>query len=238
MEAPTEAQRVGIDREGGTMNGFLCLPAEEGRRPAVAVVHEIYGVTGHTEDLTCRFARQGYVTLAPDLFWRVGTPNPSDFTDRAAFLRFRQSLDDEEMLASLDAAVAYLRALPQVDVAHVGIVGFCMGGYYAFLEAAHNPSLAACVGFYGAPVPPLLQRVEEMRVPVLGLFGEEDQSIPVEQVHQLEAALRRVGTPVEVHLYPGAGHAFFNDTSPTYRRHAAEDAWPIVLTFFGNYLKT
>lgn len=230
-----ETRRPTINVDGGSMAAFCCAPVTESILPAVIVIHEIFGLVPHTEDVACRFAREGYVALAPDLFWRVGAP--SGLTDRAAMMRFRQSLDDREMLASLDAAVAYLRDQPFVDVSHIGIVGFCMGGYYAFLEAANNPTLAACADFYGAPMAPVLAAARNLRVPVIGLFGEDDQAIPLDQVRELETVLGDVNVAFEVHTYPGAGHAFFNDTSGTYREEPARDAWQQVLRFFAQHVR-
>lgn len=241
-----ETSRLEIPVDGGSMPAFLCRPSSDGKLPAIIVIHEIFGPTEHIDDVTCRFAGQGYVALEPDLFWRMDSL--PDFSDRASFMRFRMALDDRQLLASADAAVRWLREQPFVDGEHIGIVGFCMGGYYAFLEAAHNPSLAACVDFYGAPLTfpepseqhPLapMMAAHRLRVPVLGLFGEEDPSIPVEQVRELEGILQETGVPFEVFIYPGAGHAFFNDTRETYRPGPATDAWTRTLAFFERNLKS
>ncbi|HEX8917357.1 MAG TPA: dienelactone hydrolase family protein [Chloroflexota bacterium] len=226
---------IGIEVDGKIMDGFLARPATgEEMHPAVIMIHDIKGVSDHARDVTNRFAQQGYVTLAPNLFWNVRVP---DFTDRSSMMRFRQTLDDEQMIRDIDAALAHLRDRPEVNVVHVGIVGFCMGGYFASLAALRNPSLAACVDFYGAPLTRLLESVGELRVPFLGLFGDQDQSIPLEQVEQLDAALDETRLPHEIRIYPGAGHAFFNDTSPSYNQTAAQDAWPRVLTFFAEHLQ-
>lgn len=230
-----DREHITIDVDGGSMRAFLSHPAAEERYPALIVIHDIGGLAEHTEDVACRYAAQGYVTLAPDLFWHLG-PLP-EFTDRESFMRFRRSLDDRQLVDSMEAALAYLREQPGVNVARVGIMGFCMGGYYALLEATNNPSLAACVDFYGGGMDRIFDRVRELLVPLLGLFGEEDQSIPVEQVRELERVLQAAGVPFEIHIYPGAGHAFFNDTSQTYRKHAAEDAWTRSLSFLEKYLK-
>jgi carboxymethylenebutenolidase len=238
-------EHVSIPVAGGTMRASLCRPAGNEPAPAVLVVHEIYGLTPHIEDVARRLCAEGFVALAPDLFWQLDEL-PS-FTDRASFGRFRQSLDDRQMLASLDAAVSYLEEQPFVRRDRIGIVGFCMGGYYAFLETVHNQAIAACVDFYGAPLvrPEPTERAPrapmeaaaELRVPFLGLFGEEDASIPVEQLRQFEGVVARTGVPHEFHVYPGAGHAFHNDTGPMYRAEAARDAWRRTVEFFGRYLK-
>jgi carboxymethylenebutenolidase len=240
----TQREHVSISVGGGAMNAFLCRPEGEGQLPAVIEIHEIFGLTAHHEDVTCRLAEEGYVSLAPDLFWTIGAP-PA-MSDRESFMRFRQSMDDRQFLQSLDAALDWLRSQPYVDGDHVAIVGFCMGGYYALLEAIKNPSFTACVDFYGAPLEnteksetrpwSLMEELPDLKVPYMGLFGDEDQSIPVEQVRRLEALLATLDVPSEVVLYPGAGHAFFNDTSEErYRRNAALDAWAKMIQFFDRY---
>lgn len=239
-----QQERVRIDVAGGTMNGFVCRPDAAKPRPAIIEIHEIYGPTPHHEDVTCRLAGEGYVGLAPDLFWHMG-PVP-DMQDRDAFMRFRSSMNDSTMLQSLDAAIDWLRTQPYVDGDHIGIVGFCMGGYYSLLEAIHNPSLSACVDLYGAPLvnpkpsenqpESIMDIVKNLKVPFLGLFGAEDQSIPLDQVRQLEGILDTLDVPSQVVVYPNAGHAFFNDTGPRYRQDAAEDAWATMIQFFSRYL--
>jgi carboxymethylenebutenolidase len=239
----TQGEQVAITVDGGTMKAYLCRPQGDGPFPAMLIVHEILGLTEHFEDLSCRFAAQGYVGLAPDLFWKIGPP--PEFTDRASFMRFRSALDERQILDSMDAAVSYLRQLPSVDGARIGIVGFCWGGSQALLEATHNPAIAACIDFYGGrmehetaehqPRSPM-EAARDLHSPFLGLFGQEDQGIPVEQVQRLESVVRESGVPAEFHIYPGAGHAFFNDRHNTYREHAAKDAWERVLHFLHQYL--
>lgn len=243
MEIDTPHATIAVD--GGSMRALVCRPADEGTLPAVIVIHEIYGLSDHIEDVAGRLARQGFVTLAPDLFWQLGAP--PDFSDRTSFMRFRASMDDRQFLSSLDAAVGYLQHQPFVDSDRIGITGFCMGGYYALLETAHNPAIKACADFYGGPL--VLPQTSETRprspldaahditVPFLGLFGGEDQGIPVEQVRQLESILRENGVPAEAHVYPGAEHAFHNDQAPRYNEDAAKDAWRRTVAFFHECLK-
>jgi carboxymethylenebutenolidase len=241
-----EERGTTIPLNGGRMAVYAAHPEADGRKlPAVLVVHEIFGLSDHIKDVVRRLAREGYLSLAPDLFWQMG-PLP-DFTDRESFMRFRRSMDDRDLLSSLDAAVDHLAAESIADEEHVGIVGFCMGGYYAFLETVRNPRIAACADFYGGPLShqepsenrPIgpLDVAREIKVPLLGLFGEEDQGIPVEQVHELERRVKEAGVPVETVIYPGAGHAFHNDTGPRYVESAAKDAWKRTIEFFDQYLK-
>jgi carboxymethylenebutenolidase len=234
MEKQTESERISIPVNSGSMPAFLCYPEGNEKVPGLIISHDIAGLSAHAEDVACRFAAQGYGVLVPDLFWSTGPP--PDTSDREEMMAFRRSLKDEEILRSLDAALNYMREQEGIDRARIGIIGFCMGGYYAFLEAAHNPTLAAVVDFYGAPMSGLLEPARELRVPLMGLFGEEDQSIPVEQVRELQRILRETGLQSEIRIYPDAGHAFFNDASPMYREQAAEDAWPRVLQFLQRHM--
>jgi carboxymethylenebutenolidase len=243
-EARMTSERVSITVNDGTMDAVLRRPDANGPCPAVIVVHEIYGVTPYVEEVARNLADQGYVALAPELFWNIG-PVP-DFSDRASFMRFRQQLDDRKILASLDATVTYLQNQPFVRGDRIGIVGFCMGGYYAFLEAARNDAIRAVVDFYGAPlkgetsetrpVTPM-QTAPNLHIPFLGLFGAEDPSTPADQIEELETILRSTGRPVDVVVYPGAKHAFHNHTGARYREEAARDAWQRTMTFFGEHLR-
>lgn len=244
MNLSSRDATIAID--GDSMPSYVCHPEGPGRAlPAVIVVHEILGLTEHIRDVARRVAREGYIALAPDLFWNIG--EPPDFTDRASFMRFRRQIDDRKILHSLDAAVDDLRHEPMVDSGRIGIVGFCMGGYYALLETVRNDGIAACADFYGGPLVleeesearphSPLNAARDLRVPFLGLFGEEDQGIPVEHVQRLEKVLQGTGAPYDIKIYPNAGHAFHNDTGARYREAAAKDGWRKTVEFFGTHLK-
>lgn len=240
-----ERGNLTIPVDGGAMPVLLTRPTGAGSWPGIIIVHEIFGLSDYIHDVAGRLAAEGYATLAPDLFWEIGPP--PDFSDRASFMRFRGSMDDRRLLASLDAAVAHLTEQPFVTSGRLGIIGFCMGGYYALLETARNGAITACADFYGGPLVlsetsatrPLapLDAAQEIHVPFLGLFGEADQGIPVEQVRRLEGVLQAAGAPTEIHTYPGAEHAFHNNTGQRYHATAAEDAWQRTLQFFATYLQ-
>jgi len=175
------------------------------------------------------------VAAAPDLFFETELPA---FTDRASFMRFRQELDDASMSRNVDAVVAYLQERPDVDGEHIGIVGYCFGGYTALIATAHNPAITALADYYGGGNPEkVLEAASRIHVPVLGMFGADDQGIPVALVHQTEQTLQAAGASTEFHIYPNAGHAFFNDQSDSYVEHAATDAWPKTVDFFERALK-
>jgi carboxymethylenebutenolidase len=228
---PIQDQRLEVSVGGGAMPLYIARPDGDAPLPVVIVIHEIFGLTPHTEDVARRFAAEGFVAAAPHLFFQ--TPIP-DFSDRASFMAFRQAISDDDMLRNIDAVIDTLRDLPYADAEHIGIVGYCFGGYTSLLETAHNPAIRALADYYGGGDPEVvLDAARQIHVPVLGMFGEEDQGISVNFVHQTEEALQGAGAETEFHIYPGAGHAFFNDTSPErYNEAAARDAWPKTVAFF------
>jgi carboxymethylenebutenolidase len=229
-------ERLEVSVGGGQMPLYVARPEGDERLPLIVVIHEIYGLTPHTEDVARRFAGAGFVAAAPHLFFQ--TPIP-DFSDRASFMAFRRAIHDDDMLRNIDAAIDTMRQKPYVDGGRIGIVGYCFGGYVSLLETAHNSSIKALADYYGGGNPDVvLEAASKVHVPVLGMFGAEDQGIPVDFVHRTEEAMKAAGAQTEFHIYPGAGHAFFNDTSPErYNEGAAKDAWPKTVDFFTRVLK-
>jgi dienelactone hydrolase len=208
------------------------------------LIPDVRGLSEHYRDVARRFAAEGYFTLAVDLYSREGAPT---FADMDAVFRWIRALPDTRVLSDLAAAVAYLGGRPEVSAGAIGITGFCMGGQYALMAACTVPGLSACVSWYGMlryaetdavkPASPL-DLAPELRCPYLGLFGEEDAIIPLADVEELRAILSREEKRFEIVTYPGAGHAFFNDTrADVYRPAAAADAWPRALAFLRRELR-
>jgi len=216
------------------------------------LIHEVFGLDHHMRDVARRFAAEGYVVLAPDLFAHEGLPGPVGTDDdpapaweletiRAAAL----GLPDRRALADLDAAAARLAALPEVDGDRIAAVGFCMGGSLAFQLGCTSMRLAAIVDFYGRPLYSELsenkpiQPVEltlNLDRPLLAFFGEKDASIPPAEVELLRAALEAGAKNFEIVTYPEADHAFFNDLRPRYHEASARDAWQRTLAFLHEVL--
>jgi carboxymethylenebutenolidase len=258
------AKAVTVHGHGRELDAWLAEP--EGRsepRPAVVVVHEIFGPDAHVQDVAARFAREGYVALAPNLFTgelaALLTPanvalamrsladappelrrDPSRFAAFAArqpperrpvleaFGRVSSPPVQEGFALDLLAAVRHLRTFPGVDAGRTASVGFCFGGAMAGRLATVDPDLRAAVIFYGQNPP--LEDVPRIRASILGLYGADDPGI-TGQVPLLAEAMRKAGRPFRSQVYPGAKHAFFNDTRPTYHAESANDAWGQVLTF-------
>jgi carboxymethylenebutenolidase len=180
----------------------------------------------HIKQLADRFAAQGFVALAPDLYHGKSTTSP----DEAG--KLMMALDIERAEKDLRGAIQFLRAHPGVRGARVGTVGFCMGGALSLYAASKNEQVGACVVFYGIH-PKVRPDFDSLRAPVLGFFGETDESVTPAKVRALEEELKEHGKSAEMHIYPGAGHAFFNDARPeAYNPQAAADAWRRTLDFF------
>lgn len=222
------------------MRAHRAAPPAGEPSPAVIVFQEAFGVDEHVRSVCRRFAREGYVALAPELYHREGPGLTLGHDDFAKVRPHLEALTNDGIAADTRAALADLRADPAVDGGRIAAVGFCVGGFAAFLAACRS-DVAAAVPFYGggiaAPRPgrrlaPLLQEAEAIACPVLAFFGAEDASIPPDQVAAIGDRLRALGRSFEVVVYPGAGHGFFNDTRPgSYRADAAADAWKRTLDF-------
>jgi carboxymethylenebutenolidase len=215
--------------DGGTTRGYLCVP-EAGRGPGVIVLQEWWGLVPHIEDMCERFAREGFVALAPDLYHGDVARSP----DEAG--KLMMALDIERAEEDLRGAVRHLLAHEGVEGESVGTVGFCMGGVLSLYAAAKNEQVGACVVFYGIH-PKVNPPLEDLRAPVLGLYAERDAFVPPDAVRALEATLKELGKSAEMHIYPDTDHAFFNDTRPeVYDPAAAADAWRRTIQFFREHL--
>jgi carboxymethylenebutenolidase len=209
-------------------------------RGAVIVFQEAFGVNSHMEDVTRRFAGEGYRAVAPHLFYRTGDP-VIGYGDYGQIMPHFEALSEKGLLGDIDATLDYLGNAEFVP-SRTGVVGFCMGGAVTFLAAVRRP-LGAAVTFYGGGVaqgrfgmPPLVEMAPELQAPWLGLYGDRDQSIPVDQVEALRAAVSQAVVPTEVVRYAEAGHGFHCDARPDYVEIAAKDAWRRTLEWFGTYL--
>jgi carboxymethylenebutenolidase len=208
---------------GGTLPGYLATP-ENPNGKAVVVLQEWWGLVPHIQDVADRFAAAGYLALAPDLYRGERT------TDADVAGRQMMSLDIERAEKDLRGAIA--AAAERAGVERVGVIGFCMGGQLALLAATASPSaVGAAVDFYGIH-PKIKPDFSRLECPVLGLFAENDEYVGAEAVAGLVAAIEGAGKRIEHHIYPGVGHAFFNDARPeAHDAAAAADAWERSLAF-------
>ncbi|GIV80093.1 dienelactone hydrolase family protein [Litorilinea aerophila] len=219
------------DPDGETLMGYLARPEGDEPRPAVVVIQEWWGLNDHIKDVANRFAQEGFVALAPDLYHGVVTTEPDEAR------KLVMELDMEEAVREIQHAIDYLLSQEFVAGDKVGIVGFCMGGGLALSTALVSDDLAATVAFYGRPLTP--EQAPNVRSPILGLYGSEDGGIPVDAVNAMGEALTAAGIENEIHIYEGAQHAFFNDTrASSYHPEAAADAWEKTLAWFRSHLPT
>ena len=249
MPAPEEAlsaANVMISGHGGAqLNAYEALPAGDGPFGGVLVIHHLPGWDSGTKEIARRFAAHGYNAICPNLYARQGLDVDPD--DAAAAAREAGGVPDEQFVGDAKGAIEALRALPTSN-SKVGVIGYCSGGRHAFLTAVSLP-VDAAVDCYGAfvtgtvpegfplKVKPLVDRTGDLRCPLLGLFGNDDQFPTPEHVDELEAALKDSGKPYEFHRYDGAGHAFFSIDRPAYRPAAAVDGWRRIFDFFGTHLE-
>jgi carboxymethylenebutenolidase len=233
MAAPI--REITVQYPSGTiaMKAFVATPQTREKLPAVIVVQEWWGLTDHIKDIARRYAAEGYVAIAPDLYSRLGHALTTDAGEAGKLMN---ALKQEDGLTDLNATVAYLMSVPEVDAAKVGVTGFCMGGSYALMLPCMNPGIKAAVPFYGQ-VPNPDTPIQKLACPVLYLYGEDDGWITKADVQRLAAALKKYNKAGEIKTYPGAPHAFFRDTDPSvFRPDAAKDAWARTKAFFKQHL--
>jgi len=239
-----DAGDIQIPTAAGPIPGYRAAPAKrKGKPPIVLVVHEIFGVHEHIKDVCRRVAKLGALAVAPDLFVRQG--DVAKIADSKEIVgKVVSKVPDAQVMSDLDAALAWARGAGGGDPGRVGITGFCWGGRIVWLYAGHAAGLKAGVAWYGRlvgdkdPLHPQhpIDVAATLKAPVLGLYGGQDQGIPVATVEQMRKALVADGTAAakrsQIQVYPAAGHAFFADYRPSYRAEAAADGWSRLQAWF------
>lgn len=235
------AGEVKLATRDGPVPAYRALPDKNGKFPLVLVVQEIFGVHEHIKDVCRRLAKLGYFAIALDLYHRQG--DVTKMTDnQEIFAKVVNHVPDSQVMSDLDAAVVYAESSGKADAARLGITGFCWGGRITWTYCIHNPRVRAGVAWYGRLVAPQkaalqpaypVELAPHLRVPVLGLYGGQDASIPLEHVEQMRAALKGANnTASEIVVYPEAPHAFYADYRPNFRKEAAEDGWKKMQAWF------
>ena len=225
MTAERAGGEIEFGAEGEAARGYLAAPAG-GRAPGIVVIQEWWGLVDHVRDVCDRFAREGFVALAPDLYRGEATADP----DSAG--RLMLDLEIPRAGRDLDGAVAALLSHDAVDGSRVGAIGFCMGGQLALYAATQNPRIGAVADFYGVH-PKVELDLSALEAPVLGVFAELDEFVPPAAARTLETALREAGKRSDFTIHPGVRHAFFNDTRPdVFDAEASARAWGDTLAFF------
>jgi carboxymethylenebutenolidase len=230
---------------GDLIHAYVARPEGDGRFPGVVLIHHMPGWDELYLEFTRRLAGHAYAAICPDLYCRVGHGTPDDV---AAAARAQGGVADASVVADCAAAARWLRSLPTSN-GKVGIIGSCSGGRQAVLVASRSPEFDAVVDLWGGrvvaaadqltekqPVAPI-DYTKDLKAPLLGIFGNDDQSPTPAQVDQHEAELKKHGKSYEFHRYDGAGHGFFYYDRPAYRQQQAMDGWAKVFAFFAKHLQ-
>ncbi|HEX9662477.1 MAG TPA: dienelactone hydrolase family protein [Candidatus Binatia bacterium] len=246
--APTDpdilTHNVAYEAKAGPVSGYLARPVKAGQYPGLIVIHENRGLDDHVRDVARRFAKEGYVALAPDFLSRQGgtlKANPKG----GGLPNIRELAPSQGVVEDTDAGIRYLQVLPDVRRDRMGVVGFCWGGGMAFITATQIPhlrsvqitGLRAVVVYYGASPSPL-ELVKSIQAPVLANYGEKDPNIN-KGIPDTEAAMKKYNKIYDYKIYPGAQHAFNNDANPErYNSQAAKEAWERTMEFLKKQLKS
>jgi carboxymethylenebutenolidase len=252
---PVRAQAIQTDTAGltvgeakvkvpdGEMPVYFARPANVQNPPVILVAMEIFGLHEYIKDVTRRLGKAGAFAVAPDYYFRKGE-DLTKITEIPKLMPIVNSKPDAELVSDLNATAEWAKSQGG-NSSRLGIMGFCRGGRTVWVYAASNPNLKAGVAFYGSLVDPPAQSslwpksptqiAPELKAPVLGLYGEADQGIPLAQVDAMKAALQGAGKTFEIKIYPGAPHGFHADYRQSYRKEAAEDAWKEMIAWFKKY---
>jgi len=226
----------------GEMPLYFAKPSDGQNPPVILVAMEIFGLHQYIKDVTRRLGKLGAFAVAPDYYFRKG--DLAKVGEIAQLMPLVNAKPDAELIADLDATVAWAKSQGG-DTSRLGIIGYCRGGRTVWVYCANNPQVRAGVAFYGPLVDPAGQKAiwpmsptelaAQLKAPVLGLYGQVDQGIPVTQVEAMRAALEAAGKTAAFKIYPEAPHGFHADYRPSYRKEAAEDAWRQMTAWFKQY---
>lgn len=232
-------QTVMISTPDGEMPACLYTPTESSRQPAVLLLMEAFGLTPHIRDIAARIANEGYVVLAPDLYYRELPNNKFGYDEVEPAMAMMWQLDfGKPMEEDIEAALAYVKSRPNVSPDKVGMTGFCLGGGLTFLTACKlSDAIAAAAPFYGMVLDEWLDAVTNITVPVYLFFGGVDQFIPLERIQQIDSRFKELGKEYALKVYPDADHGFFCHERSSYNRLADEDSWRELMLFFRKHLQ-
>jgi len=235
-------QDVTVQTGSEKMPCYVARPASGGPYPGLIVVMEAFGLNSNIKSLTERFAAEGFVAIAPNLYFRQPN-NVVGYDNLPAAIKLMGSLTDDQIVADMTAAINHLKAMKEVKP-KFGTTGFCMGGRVAFLTAVRNPDVYATAPFYGGGMTRAGQPggkapteyAANLKGPVMAFFGGKDAFIPVAEVDKFRDALNQAGKPAEIVLYADADHGFMCDDRPSYHEAHAKEAFPKTGAFFKQHL--
>ena len=251
---PVSAQTITTDTNGiiageikipvsdGEIPAYRAMPANGSKFPVTIVVQEIFGVHEHIKDICRRFAKLGHVAIAPEMYARQGNVSKIENIQEIVS-KVVSKVPDSQVMSDLDATVAYAAKSGNGDTSKLGITGFCWGGRVVWLYAAHNPKLKAGVAWYGrlvgqpsanTPKHPV-DIAAQLNAPILGLYGADDQGIPLDTIEKMRSALKEGGKSGEIVVYPKTQHGFYADYRPSYHKENAADGWKRLQAWFKKY---
>lgn len=237
------ARDIQLNVAGTMIPGYDARPETQGQYPIIVAISGFTGNSEHHKDVVRRFAHAGFYAIAPELFFREGGMQGKDFAEMAKISR---QVTRAQFLGDIAAAADYAKQQPWARADRLGVTGFCGGGATALHFSTEYPGVTAAVPWYGhlkltyrdKPGLDLFALTDQLKMPILGLYGEADTGIAADDVRRFEAELKKKNANVEFVLYPGAPHAFFSDDRPqAYKKEAAEDGWKRCLAFFNKHLK-
>ncbi|WP_016952640.1 dienelactone hydrolase family protein [Anabaena sp. PCC 7108] len=234
-----QVEEVLIPTPNGKMPGILHTHANPQRKPAILVLMEAFGLTSHIQDVAARIAREGYVVLTPDLYYRELPNNKFSYDEVETAMAMMYRLDfGAGMENDMRAALGYLKSRVDVFPDHVGVTGFCLGGGLSFFTACKfSDEIAAVAPFYGMVLDEWVAAMTDITVPIYLFHGGVDPFIPLERIQQIESRFKELGKEYTLKLYPDADHGFFCHERSSYNRLAAEDSWHELKQFFRNHLQ-
>lgn len=241
------AKRDTSDGSPSQIPVFVARPKDDKpvKRPVLLLIQEAFGVNSHIQDVCQRYARNGYVVVSPDLYYRMEHWKTYTYDDFQATAEAREMITEEKAIGDLGAVLDFIGTLEGVDADRVGVLGYCMGGRFSYITAySYSDRIRGAAVYYGGfltgaspqfPVPPV-KKTDQIKVPLIGFFGGQDKGIPKSDVEEIEQALKSANVEHQIYFYPEAGHGFFCDERPSFDPTAAQDAWHRTLSFFAEQL--
>ncbi|MGK7950596.1 MAG: dienelactone hydrolase family protein [Xenococcaceae cyanobacterium] len=234
-----EQKEIVITTPDGKMPAFIGLPAQNSSKPAVIVLMEAFGLTRHIKDVVVRIANEGYLAIAPDLYYRNLPNNKFDYDEVESAKAMMYSLDfDKTVTEDIKATLDYLKSRVDVYANRIGVTGFCFGGSMSFLTATKFSSeIAIAAPFYGVILDEWLEVVHNITVPIYLFFGGADSFIPIDRVKQIDTRFKELGLNYKMKVYDNAEHGFFGQERSSYNHLAAEDSWQELTEFLNQHLR-
>jgi carboxymethylenebutenolidase len=230
--AVVRTSNVDLKVNGDGANAFVAQPDDDAKHPGVVLIQEWWGIEPHIRDLAQKLAAEGFVVAVPDLYHGKIATEPNDAQRMTMMIRGNVDRAAKEIIGALDT----LKAMPNVEPKKLGLMGFCIGGFMAYVVASRYPDLGAVVAFYGAGYDPTPEEVAKINAPVLAIYGSKDQSVPPDQIKKIQQLYKAAGKDLTVKIYD-AGHAFINPSHGMGNEKAAAEAWPLAVNFLKQHLR-